>query len=201
MAAVDPEQVLHVVADLVCDDVGLREVAGRPESRAELAEEAQIEVHGAVGRAVEGADVGRRRPAAAGRDRIVEEDELGVVVLVVTGCELARPEPLDVVQHEGDEVDELLVGVGDGAGRAGRDADVVETAADPSPPPPRMFPPKSTSAATTSNITRPPPATPPFPVGSGNCIPPPPRPPLLLSSPRMSRRFLLRPFRVNFTHT
>ena len=58
------EQVLDVVADLVRDDVRLREVARRVEPLLQLLHERQIEIDLAVARAVEGAD-GRRGVAAA----------------------------------------------------------------------------------------------------------------------------------------
>ena len=40
----DAQQVLHVVADLVGDHVGLREIAGRAEARAQRVEEAEVDV-------------------------------------------------------------------------------------------------------------------------------------------------------------
>ena len=54
-----------MVAELVGDDVGLGEVARARRSGCQLAEEAEVEVHLAVGRAVEGP--GRRGRRAAGR--------------------------------------------------------------------------------------------------------------------------------------
>ena len=58
------EQVLHVVAVLVRDHVGLRERATlRAELRLELVEEAEIDVHALIGRAVERSDRRRRRAA------------------------------------------------------------------------------------------------------------------------------------------
>ena len=64
-AAGDAEQVLHVVADLVGDHVGLGEVAGGAEAVAQLVEEAEVDVGQPVGRAVEGPD----RRATPGRSR------------------------------------------------------------------------------------------------------------------------------------
>src|SRR5215213_2502182 len=49
----DPRQGLHVVAHLVREHVGLREVARRVEARGQLAEEAEVDVDLAVGGAVE----------------------------------------------------------------------------------------------------------------------------------------------------
>ena len=63
-----PEQVLHVVAVLVRDDVRLRErPALRAELRLQLVEEAEVDVDALVARAVERPDVGGGR-AAAGLD-------------------------------------------------------------------------------------------------------------------------------------
>ena len=59
--AADAEQVLHVVADLVGDHVGLGEVAGRAEAVAQLLVEAEVDVDLLVGRAVERPHRGLRR--------------------------------------------------------------------------------------------------------------------------------------------
>ena len=53
-----PEQVLHVVPDLVGDDVRLREITGGAEPAVQLAEEAEVQVHLRIGRAVERPDRG-----------------------------------------------------------------------------------------------------------------------------------------------
>jgi hypothetical protein len=44
----DSEERLHVVADFVCEDVGLREIAGGAKARVQFVEEAQVEVHLAI---------------------------------------------------------------------------------------------------------------------------------------------------------
>ena len=63
-AVEDAEQVLDVVPVLVCDHVGLREGAALgAEARAELVEEAEVDVDVTVGGAVEGPH--RRGGAAA----------------------------------------------------------------------------------------------------------------------------------------
>jgi hypothetical protein len=61
---VEAQQVLHVVAHLVRDDVGLREVARRAESLRQLLEEAKVEVDLLITRAIERA---RRRLGGAAR--------------------------------------------------------------------------------------------------------------------------------------
>ena len=53
-----------MVAELVGEHVGLGEVARRAEPRAQLAEEAEVEVDRLIGRAVERAGGGRRHAAA-----------------------------------------------------------------------------------------------------------------------------------------
>ena len=64
---VDAEQVLHVVADLVRDDVGLGEVAGRAEAPFQLVVEAEVDVDlaGRAGSRTAPPPTGRcRRPTA-----------------------------------------------------------------------------------------------------------------------------------------
>ena len=62
------EQVLHVVADLVRDDISAREIAARPQLRFHLLVESEVDVELLVGRAVERAHR-RFREAAARIDR------------------------------------------------------------------------------------------------------------------------------------
>src|SRR5207249_2577631 len=76
----DAEQRLHVMADLVGDDVGLREVTGRAETIAKRAEEAEVEVELLVGGAVERTHRGARH-AARRLHRAGEEHELRLAVL------------------------------------------------------------------------------------------------------------------------
>src|SRR6185436_15830614 len=108
-----PEQVLHVVSDLVGDHVGLREVAGRAEPVTQRAEEAEIEVELMVGRTVERSDR-RARRAARRLDGAREEDELRVAVLLAEVAEDLAPGVLGVGEHNGDEVANLVA-----AGRRG----------------------------------------------------------------------------------
>jgi hypothetical protein len=55
---VEAEQRLHVMADLVRDDVSLREVARGAEAPIELVVEAEVDVDALVSRAIERADLG-----------------------------------------------------------------------------------------------------------------------------------------------
>ena len=72
-----PGEVLHVVAELVGDDVRGRQVAGGAELGLQLVHEVEVDVHEGVGRAVERPGL-RRRRAAAGVRAAGEEHELGV---------------------------------------------------------------------------------------------------------------------------
>ena len=105
---VDPEDVLHVVPELVRDDVRLCEVARCPEPARELVEEAQVEVDALVGRAVERADR-RRSIATRGGDRIAEHRKASFAILVPKAWEQLRPGLLDVVEHERHELHALFL--------------------------------------------------------------------------------------------
>ena len=86
-------EILDVVAVLVGEDVGLRERApSGAEPRLQLVEEAEVDVHLLVGRAVEGADLGARG-AATGLHRVRVEHRLRGPVAV----ERLRPVGLDAV--------------------------------------------------------------------------------------------------------
>src|SRR5205085_10826753 len=63
-ALLDPEKFLHVMPDLMRDDVGLRELAGRAEAAAQLVEEGKVDVDLFVGWAVKRAGGGLRGPAS-----------------------------------------------------------------------------------------------------------------------------------------
>src|SRR4029453_11276112 len=102
-------QVLDVVADLVGHDVGLREVAGGVEAAGQLVEEAEVEVHLAVGRAVEGPGRGAGR-AATGADLAVEAVHGGVGVVLAFRREDVGPLALDVLGEERDEL--VFLGLG-----------------------------------------------------------------------------------------
>ncbi len=96
------ELVLHVVAVLMCDHVGLRE-RRRPDSEAglELVEEAEVDVDELVARAVERADL-RARQAAAGLHPVGEEDRVHERVAPAAPLEDAVPELLHAVDHGDD---------------------------------------------------------------------------------------------------
>ena len=96
-----------MVPDLVRDDIGLGEIARRPEPAAQVPEKAQVDVHLLVARAVEGPD--RRLREAAGRlDRAGEQHELGKLVLLVAAAEDVAPSVLGIGEHHGDELAHLV---------------------------------------------------------------------------------------------
>ena len=66
----DAEQLLHVMADLMGDDIGLGEVAGRAEAVLQLLVEVEVDIDLLVVRAVERAHLRHaqcRRPSARRR--------------------------------------------------------------------------------------------------------------------------------------
>src|SRR5579872_4265612 len=67
----DAEQLLHVMTDLVREDVGLRELAGRAETCAQLVVKSEIDIYLLIGRAVERTCCGLRF-AAAGLSVVAE---------------------------------------------------------------------------------------------------------------------------------
>jgi len=98
----DAELVLHVVAVLVGDHIGLdeRRVRGA-EARGQLVEETKVDVHELVCRTVERPHVGARDPAP--RLHLArEEDGVHVVILLAAPLEDAAPEALDAV-HDADD--------------------------------------------------------------------------------------------------
>ena len=105
----DAELVLHVVADLVGDDVGLGELAGCAQALLEHLVEAQVDVDLLVVRAVERphrrlALAARRRPAAR------EEDELRRLVGPARLAEDVGPDDLGAAQDLRDELRAGIVG-------------------------------------------------------------------------------------------
>ena len=113
----DTGQILDVVAVLVGEDVGLGErPASGPELRLELGEEAEIDVHPVIARAVERADRGGGR-AAAGLHLAREEQGLG---RRIPRSELRRPVRLDAVDVGDDPAFLLVIGVGSRAARLGQ---------------------------------------------------------------------------------
>src|SRR5258708_21794337 len=80
------EEVLHVMPDLVGDDVGLRELASLAAAAAEavlqIVEERSVEINALILRAVEWSHGGLRETAARPRRAPEEHEPLGLVVAV-----------------------------------------------------------------------------------------------------------------------
>ena len=113
-AAEDAEQVLDVVAVLVGDDVRLGErPALRAEARAQLVEEAQVDVDVLIGRAIEGPH-GRGGSAAAALHGVGEEARARRDVVAAAAGERVRPVALDRVDVADDAT--VLAHVRVGAG-------------------------------------------------------------------------------------
>ncbi len=102
------EQRLHVVADLVRDNVGLREIARRMEAALQFLVEAQVDVDGAVERAIEGAH-GRLAEPAFGARRIGKDDELGLLVGASRVLEDLLPDVLGIGEDMAHELRHLVV--------------------------------------------------------------------------------------------
>ncbi len=105
----DTEQVLHVMADLVGDHVGLRELARRMEALGELVEEREVDIDALVGRAIERPH--RRLTLAAGGLRgIAEQHQTRLLVLPAHLLEEVAPHVLGALQHPRDETLFRVVG-------------------------------------------------------------------------------------------
>ena len=91
-------QVLDVMADLVRDDVGLREVSRRAEPPVELPEETQIEIDPLIARAVKRSS-GRPRLATCGVHGVGEQHEHGFRVLLSRTLENRGPRILGIREN------------------------------------------------------------------------------------------------------
>src|SRR5579884_4190084 len=93
-----------MMPNLMRDDIGLREFAGRAETLRQLVVEAEIDVDLFVGGTVERTGGGLRL-TARGRERVAIDDELRVAIRHARLLrKKAVPRLLDVVEHEGDEL-------------------------------------------------------------------------------------------------
>src|SRR5687767_10984000 len=70
----DAEQILHMMANLMRDHVGLSKVSGSTEAMSHVIKEREIEIYFMVARTIEGSDCGRCRPAG-GTHRSREQDQ------------------------------------------------------------------------------------------------------------------------------
>ena len=107
----DAEQVLHVVADLVRDHIGLGEFAGLAaaalEAHLHVAEERGVEIDAPVARAIERPHR-RLRIAAAARLAAGVKPQPRRPVALAARLEDGRPHVLGVAEHGGDELAGLV---------------------------------------------------------------------------------------------
>jgi hypothetical protein len=100
----DTQEILNVMADLVSQNVGLREIPRGSESALELSIEAEVDVDLLVGGTIE--RTGRSLcEAASGLNRITEQYEPGVTV---SGKYLG-PGALSIIEYERNELDQLFL--------------------------------------------------------------------------------------------
>src|SRR5690348_1390146 len=95
----DPEQFLHVMSDLMRQNIGLREISGRAETSLQLIVKTQVDINLLVVRTVERPS--RRLCHAAGRvDGIAEQHELGMTIRSSLLLKDLGPRALRVVENE-----------------------------------------------------------------------------------------------------
>src|SRR6185295_19237241 len=102
----DAQQILHMVTDLVRDDVSAREVSGGLKAVGEFLEERKVEIDLAVARTIERSHC--RLGEAAGRiDGAGIEDKFRVLVSRAERSKLFGPGILGVGEHHGNEILQL----------------------------------------------------------------------------------------------
>ena len=103
------EQSLHVMADLVGDHVGLREIAGRMKPVLQLSVEVEIDVKLVVERTIERAHRRLARAAARRARGAGEQHQRRLLVALAGSLEDAVPDNLRIRQHAAHEVRHLIV--------------------------------------------------------------------------------------------
>src|SRR3954453_16922649 len=94
------QNLLHVMSNLVCDHIRLREFSGRSEAGSSLVEETEIKINFFVFRTVKRPDC-LPRQTTSGWICVAEQHQLGVAVRPVLGLgENGFPILLYVIQHE-----------------------------------------------------------------------------------------------------
>src|SRR5437762_13323573 len=91
--------MLHVMAELVRDDVRLRKIAGCSELAIELVEEVEVEIHLLVQRTIEGSH-GALRRSAAGDRAVAEQHHASRAIVAPASRERACPGGTRVVEQE-----------------------------------------------------------------------------------------------------
>ena len=154
----DAEQVLHVMADLVRDDVGVGEVAAGLELGGQLVEEAQVEEDALVGRAVERSHrrTPRRRSRIPRRRGTGPASAPGTAPPMSANCRV--PGVLGLGEHRGDECSRHSASSGDST----YGSVVVCTGALPAPCSIGVgSPPRNITSSAIASVPRPPPTSPP----------------------------------------
>jgi len=101
--------LLHVVTDLVRDDVGLREVARSAEAPLQIAEEREVEVELLVAGTVERPHRGLAHAARRAHLPVVQH-ECRCSIARPRSCEQIAPHILGAAQHLGHELPQLILG-------------------------------------------------------------------------------------------
>ena len=104
----DTQQVLHMVTDLVGNDIGLGKITGRTVPLFKVPEERQVEIHLVVRRAVERTHRSGRH-ATGGLHGTAEHHPDRFLVIQAAAPEDGVPGILRVRKHHGNEVGEFLL--------------------------------------------------------------------------------------------
>src|SRR5262245_49607991 len=103
----DAEKLLHVMADLMRNDVGLRHVSWRAEAVLEVLVEVEVDIDLLVEGAIKGTHL-RHADSASGTRSAAEQHERGIAIaLPITGEEIS-PNVFGVGQNHGHEFLEIL---------------------------------------------------------------------------------------------
>ncbi len=103
----DAQELLHVMADLVGEDVGLGEVALYAEAVLQLLIEVEVDINLLVARAVEGTHL--RQPHAASRAHAAgEQHQRGIAIALAIAAEDVAPDILGVGENDGHEALEIV---------------------------------------------------------------------------------------------
>ena len=109
--AQDAEEVLHVVADLVRDHIGIGEIAAAAELLLHVVEEGHVEIDLLVDRAIERTHGGLRLAAARARHAAVENEPRIDIGDALLGRQHLAPDGLGLAQHGGYEIAHLIARV------------------------------------------------------------------------------------------
>lgn len=103
----DAEQFLHMVADLMGDNIGLGKVAWCLETIFQFVEKGKVDIDLLVTGTVEGAS-GRLGQAAGRFHRIAKEDQMRLLVGLSLLLEQGRPGCFGISENYGDKINQLL---------------------------------------------------------------------------------------------